>query len=111
MKISMKEIKIEDGGDELLYVTNLGFIVKSETFSGAIKKACQQKGKDQGEKTQIDIKSLVQVVSQIVSQLRERKEERPAAEEKPPEAGAQPEGAGIAGKEPEVEAKTEGAVK
>lgn len=83
MKISIKEIKIEDGGDELLYVTNLGFIVKSETFSGAIKKACQQKGKEQGEKTKIDVESLVPVVSQIVSQLLEGKEKQPAPEEKP----------------------------
>ena len=37
MKISIKELKVEHDGSELLYVRDIGFILKSETFSGAVK--------------------------------------------------------------------------
>ena len=41
MKISIKEIKVEHDGSELLYVRDIGFIVKSEIFSG-VTKECQK---------------------------------------------------------------------
>ncbi len=57
---------------------------------------------------QAELKEIQNQIEEIVKQV--KIEQGIIQEEKPPEAGAQPEGAGIeagAGKEPEVEAKTE----
>ena len=74
MKISIKEIKVEHDGSELLYVRDIGFIIKSETFSGAVKD-CQKRLKEQERKADkketsqtVPIEHLIPVLSQMFSQ-------------------------------------------
>ncbi|MFH0904496.1 MAG: hypothetical protein V1854_04830 [Methanobacteriota archaeon] len=75
MKISIKEIKVEHDGSELLYVRDIGFIVKSETFSGAVKD-CQKRLKEEQErKTEkketsqtVPIEQLIPVLLPMFSQ-------------------------------------------
>jgi len=78
MKISIKEIKVEHDGSELLYVRDIGFIVKSETFSGVTKECQKQilsqlkaKHEQKTEKEQsqtVPIEQLIPVLSQMFSQ-------------------------------------------
>lgn len=67
MKISIKEIKVEDDGCELLYIRDFGFVLKSETFSGALKR-CKEKGKDElGQ--EIDFGDIAPLFEQIISRV------------------------------------------
>jgi hypothetical protein len=86
MKISIKEIKVEDDGCEILYIRDFGFVLKSETFSGALKR-CHEKGKEEKGKEkekEIDFEALAPILSQIVSQLINAQKQ---AEGAPPAAG------------------------
>ena len=79
MKISIKEIKVEHDGSELLYVRDIGFIVKSETFSG-VTKECQkqimsqlkakheQKTEKKEQSQTVPIEQLIPVLLQMFSQ-------------------------------------------
>lgn len=76
MKISIKEIKVEHDGSELLYVRDIGFILKSETFSGAVKD-CQKRLREQKtEKKEtsqtVPIEALIPVLVQMFSQWSSR---------------------------------------
>jgi hypothetical protein len=67
MKLSIKEIKVEDDGCELLYIRDFGFVLKSETFSGALKR-CQEKGKEEKGKEkekEIGFEALSPILTQI----------------------------------------------
>jgi len=90
MKISIKELKVEHDGSEVLYVRDIGFIVKSETFSGAIKQCQkQQKAETKTDKQSIPIEQLMPALAQMLSEiLRKSKGEKEDTEkievEKPP---------------------------
>lgn len=67
MKISIKEIKVEHDGSEVLYVKDIGFILNSETFS-AVKK-CQERKTEKKETSQtIPIEVLIPMLSEVFSQ-------------------------------------------
>lgn len=75
MKVSIKEIKIEDDGSEILYMRDVGFILKSETFSGPLKRCLEKRNEKEKEKEgekdiglEAFIPSLTQIISQITTQ-------------------------------------------
>jgi len=75
MKISIKELKVEHDGSELLYVRDIGFILKSETFSGAVKDCQKRVSEELERKTEkkeqsqtVPIEALIPVFSQMFSQ-------------------------------------------
>ena len=76
MKISIKEIKVEHDGSELLYVRDIGFIIKSETFSGVTKechlsqlKAEQERKTEKKEQSQtVPIEVLIPKLIPMISQ-------------------------------------------
>jgi hypothetical protein len=85
MKISIKEIKIEDDGTEILYIGNVGFVIKSETFSGPLKR-CLEKGKEEkGKEQEIDVEALVPILAQIVSQFMSAQQQAQAGKEAAPQ--------------------------
>ncbi len=99
MKISIEKIKVEDDGTEILYIAHVGFVLKSETFSGPLKR-CLEKGKEAGKgetgTKETDLEalypSLVQIISQFMSaqqaqqqaaeEAAQRQTKEPAAEDK-----------------------------
>jgi len=73
MKVSIKEIKVEEDGSEILYMRDVGFILKSETFSGPLKR-CLEKGnegkeKEKGNEKDIDLEAFIPSLTQIISQI------------------------------------------
>ncbi len=68
MKVSIKEIKVEEDGSELLYIRDFGFVLKSETFSGPLKR-CLEKGKEKGKAKEIDLEAFIPSLNQIMSQV------------------------------------------
>lgn len=73
MKVSIKEIKVEDDGTEILYIRDFGFILKSETFSGAIKcrhEKEQRKGAaEKGNEKEVDLEAIFPILPQIIAQF------------------------------------------
>lgn len=85
MKISIKEIKVENDGCELLYVRDIGFILKSETFSDAIKQ-CQKQSKEKDPKTEkqsIPIEALMPDLAQMFSEILSKSKGESEPSEKP----------------------------
>ncbi len=72
MKVSIKEIKVEDDGSELLYIRDIGVILKSETFSGVLKSRHEKeqgKGAEKGNGTEVDLKAIFPILPQIITQF------------------------------------------
>lgn len=90
MKISIKEIKVEDDGSEMLYVRDFGFILKSDTFSGALK-CWHEKGKDKEKEEkgqEMNFEGIDTLLEQIVLQfspLPPPEKAQPHAEDKAPQ--------------------------
>jgi hypothetical protein len=88
MKISIKELKIEEDGSEMFFVRDVGVIIPSKTFSGETKKCCQEKhgkGKEETEET-IDFEALAPVIAYFISKIKSSEKEE---KEKPAEKGSE----------------------
>jgi hypothetical protein len=91
MKVSIKEIKVEDDGTEILYIAHVGFILKSETFSGPLKRCLEKgKGKEKGKEQEIDVEALAPILAQIVSQFMSAQQQAQAREGAPQDQSKEP---------------------
>jgi hypothetical protein len=84
MKVSIKELKVENDGSELLYIRDLGFILNCGTFSNTIKRCDdklrkESKSDEEHGKHHAIITAAINNISGIVAQIFREPAEPPSS--------------------------------